>query len=84
MSAARRRPGTRSFGLLSGSHTARVWYAGQTKQRLALLDSVGETDVFRNGTDVWTWNSSSKTATHTTLPAMPRRNARAAGHRHRR
>jgi outer membrane lipoprotein-sorting protein len=54
--------------LLSGSHTARVWYAGPTKQRIALLDAVGETDVFHNGTDVWQWSSADKTAIHSTLP----------------
>ncbi|SOD70825.1 outer membrane lipoprotein-sorting protein [Jatrophihabitans sp. GAS493] len=57
------------LGLLSGSHTARVWYSGATKQRVALLDSVGETDIFRSGADLWSWNSSSKVASHTTLPA---------------
>jgi outer membrane lipoprotein-sorting protein len=53
--------------LLSGSHTARVWYAGPTKQRVALLDAVGETDVFHNGKDVWEWSSGDKTYSHTTL-----------------
>ena len=57
------------LGLLSGSHTARVWYAGPTKQRVALVDPVGEYDVFRNGADMWQWSSSDRTATHTTLPA---------------
>jgi outer membrane lipoprotein-sorting protein len=55
--------------MLSGSHTARVWYGGQTKQRIALLDSLGEQDVFRNGTELWQWDSNTRTATHTTLPA---------------
>jgi outer membrane lipoprotein-sorting protein len=54
--------------LLSGSHTARVWYAGDTKQRIAVMDSVNETDVFRNGDQVWQWSSATKTATHTQLP----------------
>jgi outer membrane lipoprotein-sorting protein len=60
--------GENLIGLLSGSHTARVWYAGPTKQRIALLDAVGETDVFHNGTDLWRWSSADKTAIHTTLP----------------
>jgi outer membrane lipoprotein-sorting protein len=55
-------------GLLSGSHTARVWYAGADKQRFALLDTMGETDVFHNGRDVWTYDSSKHQATHTLLP----------------
>ncbi len=56
------------LGLLTGSHTSRVWYGGVSKQRFALLDSLGEQDVFRNGTDLWQWDSSTHTATHTTLP----------------
>jgi outer membrane lipoprotein-sorting protein len=55
--------------LISGSNTARVWYAGQDKVRLALLGTLGETDVVRNGTDVWIWRSAGNTATHATLPA---------------
>jgi outer membrane lipoprotein-sorting protein len=55
--------------LVAGSNTARVWYAGQDKVRLALLGTLGETDVIRNGPDVWMWRSSDNTATHRTLPA---------------
>jgi outer membrane lipoprotein-sorting protein len=55
-------------GLLTGSHTSRVWYGGPTKQRFALLDSFGEEDVFRNGRDLWHWNSNTHQATHTLLP----------------
>ena len=55
--------------LLTGSNTARVWYAGEEKMRLALIGTQGETDVIRNGSDAWLWNSSDKTATHVSLPA---------------
>jgi outer membrane lipoprotein-sorting protein len=55
--------------LVSGSNTARVWYAGQDKVRLALLGTLGETDVVRNGTDVWIWRSAGNTANHVKLPA---------------
>jgi outer membrane lipoprotein-sorting protein len=55
--------------LITGSNTARVWYAGDQKVRLALLGTLGETDVVRNGTDVWTWRSTDNTATHLTVPA---------------
>ena len=48
---------TSLLSLLSGSHTARVWYAGPTKQRFALLGTLGETDVFHDGTDLWQWDS---------------------------
>ena len=56
------------FGLLSGSHTARVRYAGSSKQRFALLDTLGETDVFHDGRDVWTYDSSNHQATYSLLP----------------
>jgi len=65
-------PGTDStspLSLLTGSHTLRVWYAGETKQRLALLGRLGETDVVHNGRDAWLWSSGSNSATHYTLPA---------------
>ena len=55
--------------LLSGSHTLRVWYAGPEKVRVALLGSLGESDVVRNGADLWTWSSKDKAATHRTLAA---------------
>src|SRR5262249_5725200 len=53
---------TALVSLLSGSHTARVWYAGPTKQRIALLSTLGETDIFHNGKDLWQWDSDSATA----------------------
>ena len=54
--------------LVSGSHTLRLWYAGPNKVRLALLGSLGESDVVRNGTDAWTWSSKDKSATHRSVP----------------
>ncbi|QGN57414.1 hypothetical protein [Nostocoides sp. HKS02] len=54
---------------ISGTHTWRIWYAGPAKARVALLGSLGESDVIRNGNDVWVWSSKDKTATHSTLPA---------------
>jgi outer membrane lipoprotein-sorting protein len=56
--------------LLTGSHTLRVWNSGVTKQRLALLDMLGESDAVRDGPDLWLWSSSTHTATHYRLPAM--------------
>ncbi|MGZ4493718.1 MAG: LolA family protein [Nocardioides sp.] len=55
--------------LVSGSHTLRLWYAGPRHVRLALLGSLGESDVIRNGSDLWTWSSSTRSATHRTLPS---------------
>jgi outer membrane lipoprotein-sorting protein len=57
------------LSLLSGSHTARVWYAGPDKQRFALLNTLSEADVFHNGRDVWTYDSATHEATHMVLPA---------------
>lgn len=61
--------GSNLLSLLSGSHTARVWYAGPDKQRFALLDTLSEADVFHNGRDVWTYDSKTHEATHMVLPA---------------
>lgn len=57
--------------LLSGSHTLRVWSAGPTASRVALLSSFGESDLVRHGSDVWAWTSSNHQATHWTVPAEP-------------
>jgi outer membrane lipoprotein-sorting protein len=54
--------------LISGSNTARVWYAGEDKQRFALLGTDGQTDVIRNANDVWIWKSSDNSGTHVALP----------------
>ncbi|GAA4704088.1 LolA family protein [Phytohabitans rumicis] len=53
--------------LISGSNTLRVWYSGPDKARVALMGTLGETDVIRNGKDVWMWESRANKATHTTL-----------------
>jgi outer membrane lipoprotein-sorting protein len=52
----------------NGSHTVRVWYGGQQRQRVAVLDQLGETDTVRNGRNVWRWSSDRNTAVHTVLP----------------
>ena len=40
--------------------------------RLALLGSLGESDLVRNGTDLWTWSSKDKSATHHTVALSSR------------
>lgn len=55
--------------LLAGSHKMQVWSDGGSKARLAVNDDYAETDTISNGTDVWTWDSRAKTATHTTVSA---------------
>jgi len=69
-------PGTADLSrLVSGSNTVRLWYAGPSKVRLALLGALGESDLFRNGRDVWTWSSDHNSYTHDTLPADAARDA---------
>ena len=48
--------------LISGTHTMRVWFAGPQNARLALLGTLGESDVIKQGKDVWVWDSQAKTA----------------------
>lgn len=55
--------------LLSGSHTLRVWYAGPDEARIALLGTLGESDIIAKGRDLWVWSSDQRTAIHRTLPA---------------
>ncbi|WP_406107954.1 LolA family protein [Micromonospora globbae] len=55
--------------LVTGTHTLRVWYSGPERQRVALLDTLGERDLIHDGRDVWTWDSRTNTATHRTLDA---------------
>ncbi len=53
--------------LITGSHTLRVWYSGPDKARIALLGTLGESDVIKSGSDLWTWSSDSNTASHRKL-----------------
>lgn len=50
--------------LVTGTHTLKVWFSGPDKARVALLGTLGESDVVWNGTDLWTWSSKAHTATH--------------------
>ena len=56
------------MSMLSGTHTLRVWYGGPGQTRVALLGSLGESDVIHNGQDVWVWSSRDKSGTHYTVP----------------
>jgi len=55
--------------LLTGSHTARIFMDGSTKQRVQVLDTMAERDLVRNGSDVWLYDSKKKSAVHSTLTA---------------
>jgi outer membrane lipoprotein-sorting protein len=60
---------TSPLALLTGSHTVRVWYGGAQQTRLALVGNLAESDLVRNGRDLWLWSSKDRTAEHYTLPA---------------
>ncbi|MDQ2812216.1 MAG: DUF2092 domain-containing protein [Actinomycetota bacterium] len=67
-------PGNRSSAtsitsLLSGSHTINIWYASPEHYRLALPASLSETDVVRNGSTVWLWQSTTNSVTEIPVPA---------------
>ncbi|MDR7325389.1 outer membrane lipoprotein-sorting protein [Catenuloplanes niger] len=55
--------------LVAGTNTLRVWHSEPDKSRVALVGTLGQTDVIRNGTDVWIWQSAGNTAQHWTVPA---------------
>ena len=55
--------------LLTGSHTIRVWYAGPRHFRLAVPESLSETDAIADGTTAWLWESTTNSVTEYTLPA---------------
>lgn len=77
-------------GLLSGSHTVRIWFAGPEHFRLAVPGPFSESDLVRNGSTAWAWQSASDTATRyrllgadatgpsVTTPLTPQQAARAA------
>jgi outer membrane lipoprotein-sorting protein len=67
-------PGTSSTSLswqslVTGTHTAKVWVASPQQVRLALVGDLSESDVVRNGRDVWVWQSGANTVDHVALPA---------------
>ncbi len=58
--------------LVSGNHTLKIWYDSPQRIRLALLGTLGESDIIRNGRDLWTWSSQSNSATYRRLPPHDR------------
>jgi outer membrane lipoprotein-sorting protein len=55
--------------LLTGSHTIRVWYSSPDHFRLAVPQSLSESDVIRDGGTAWLWQSTLNKVTKFTLPA---------------
>jgi outer membrane lipoprotein-sorting protein len=60
---------TSMIELLTGSHTAQVYVDGESRQRVQLLDTLGERDLIHNGTSVWTYDAKAHSATHLTASA---------------
>jgi outer membrane lipoprotein-sorting protein len=56
------------LSLLSGSHTFKIWYDGPTRVRVAVPVTMGETDLRRDGSNLWLWDSQTNRATHYILP----------------
>lgn len=54
--------------LMSGSNTIKVWDGGPDRQRIAVLDVTGESDVFRDGDQIWQWDSNTRVATQSIAP----------------
>jgi hypothetical protein len=55
--------------LLTGSHTVRVWYSGPRRFRLAVPEPLSESDLFRDGSTAWLWQSTANSVTEFSLPA---------------
>ena len=61
--------------MLAGSHSINVWYADRSHYRLAIPQSMSESDVIRNGRNLWLWGSSANLVTHLALPAATKTSA---------
>jgi outer membrane lipoprotein-sorting protein len=61
--------GISGLSLLTGSHPVKFWYSGSEHVRFAVQAQLGETDLRRDGRQVWLWDSKSQTATHLVLSA---------------
>lgn len=59
---------TAALSLLNGSSTARIWYTDGDTYRFALQDDQSESDLLRNGEDLWFWSSAGSTASHLVVP----------------
>ena len=61
--------------LLSGSHQVKVWDGGTNGQRLALIESASEVDIYRSsdatGGQTWLYDSTTNTATHLVAATHP-------------
>ena len=58
--------------LLTGSHTIRIWYSDPTHFRVSAPQNMSESDLIRNGSSAWLWESTSNKVTHLAIPAKVR------------
>lgn len=58
--------GANPLSLLSGTHVLQVAANGSQKQRIALLDTMSEYDLVRNGTQIWVYDSEQNSVLHGT------------------
>ncbi|GAA2002461.1 hypothetical protein [Catenulispora subtropica] len=59
--------------LLSGDHRVRVVAdesGGEQRERVALLDTLSEYDIYRGGSDLWLWDSTRQLARHGTVDTL--------------
>jgi outer membrane lipoprotein-sorting protein len=54
--------------LLTGSHTVKVYWENAQHFRLAIPQSLSETDLIRNGSTAWLWESTRNAVTKFSLP----------------
>jgi len=71
--------GGASSSLLDGTQSIDIWYGGPKDVRIAVPVQAGESDLRRDGSTVWLWNSKNQTATQVTLPAHIKAPAGSAG-----
>ena len=66
--------------LLTGTHTIQLSYLDPTHYRVALPQPMSESDLIRNGSNAWLWESNKNTVTQLAIPAhaakaQPKRSA---------
>jgi outer membrane lipoprotein-sorting protein len=57
--------------LALADHTAKVWVDGPEHVRVQVLDKLAERDAYRDGSDLWLYQSNGEEVTHATLPTHP-------------
>jgi outer membrane lipoprotein-sorting protein len=57
--------------LLTGSNTIKVYYDNTRHFRIAVPQTMSETDFIRNGSTLWQWSSTENSVTKYALPAPP-------------